>query len=173
MKSLVRITMAMALLIPIGIATAGPAASAAGGTTCKPPSGSIKLSPGLTATPKVQTITINLPVTGCVGGGVTGGVFKGSLKTTAISIGTFAKGGPPLKLSAVITWNTKATSTLTATSTTKVAKVITSTVTGKISKGLFVGLTFKSAQTVSLGKPGAGGAITTLNIKGSGSVTIR
>ena len=172
MKTLVRFTMAIALLVPLGVMTAGPA-GAAGGTTCKPASGTVKLSPGLTTTAKVQTITINLPVSGCVGGGVTSGVFKGSLKTTAISIKTFAAGGPPLKLAATITWNTKATSTLAATSTTKIGKTITSTVNGKITKGLFANLTFKSAQTVTLGKPGAGGAITTLAIKGTGAVTIR
>jgi len=147
-------------------------AGAAGGTTCKPATGKITLSPDLTSKPTVQTITINLPVTGCSGGGVTGGTFKGSLKTTAISIASFAKTSAPLKLAATITWNTKATSTLTATSTTKLGKTITSTVTGKISKGLFVGLSFTSAQTVTLG-PLSGGKITTLNIKGTGAVTIK
>ena len=172
MKNLARLTMAVALLVPVGIVAAGPA-SAAGGTTCKPPSGVVKLSPGLTAKLTVQTITINLPVAGCSGGGVTGGTFKGSLKTTPISIGTFAKSSAPLKLNSTITWNTKATSTLIATSTTKIGKTIVSTVKGKISKGLFIGLTFTSVQTVTLGKPGAGGAITTLNIKGSAPVTIK
>jgi hypothetical protein len=173
MKSkLLGLTMAIALLAPIGVLTAGPA-SAAGGTTCKPPSGTVKLTPGLVATPKVQTITINLPISGCKGGGVTGGTFKGSLKTTAISIGTFAKSTAPLKLNSTTTWNTKKTSTLVASSTTKVAKIITSTVKGKISKGVFAGLTFTSVQTVTLGKAGAGGAITTLNIKGSAAVTIK
>ena len=84
---------------------------------------------------------------------MTGGTFKGSLKTTPISIATFAGASAPLKLNSVITWNTKATSTLVANSTTKIAKIITSTVKGKISKGVFVGLTFTSVQTVTLGKP--------------------
>jgi hypothetical protein len=172
MKTFVRLTMALAMLIPIGAITAGPAAAAAG-TTCKPPSGTVKLTPGLTAKLTVQTITINLPVKGCVGGGVTGGTFKGSLKTAPISVATFAKASAPLKLKSTITWNTKATSTLTANSSTKIGKTIVSTVTGKISAGLFKGLTFKSVQTVTLGKPGAGGAITLLNIKGTGSITIR
>ena len=55
---------AMALSVAL-VAPAG----AAGGTTCKPATGKITLSPGLTSKPTVQTITINLPVTGCSGGG--------------------------------------------------------------------------------------------------------
>ena len=171
MKRVSTFAMALALLLPIAVLSASPA-GAAGGTTCKPASGKITLTPGLSATPTVQTISINLPVAGCSGGGVTSGTFKGSLKTTAISIASFAKTSTPLKLAATITWNTKATSTLTATSTTKLGKVITSTVAGKISKGLFANLTFHSVQTVTLG-PLKNNKITTLNIKGSGAVTIK
>jgi hypothetical protein len=171
MRKLAGVLFAATMLLPLALASS-PSGAAATGTTCKPPSGKITLSPGLSATPKVQVITINLPVSGCVGGGVTSGVFKGSLKTAAISTATFAKPSAPLKLTATITWNTKKTSTVAATSSTKVAKTITSTVAGKISKGVFVGLTFKSSQVVTLG-PVVGGIIKTLNIKGSGSVTIR
>jgi hypothetical protein len=173
MKSFVRLTIALAMLIPVGALSAGPA-GAAGGTTCKPPSGKITVSPGITTVKKVQTITINLPVAGCVGGGVTSGVFKGSLKTDPIDIAGFAKNTKPLKLTSTITWNTKATSSFTATTTTKIVGAkITSSVKGKITKGLFIGLTVTSAQTVTLGKPGAGGAITSLNIKGSTPFVIK
>lgn len=171
MRKVAGVLFAAAMLLPVGLA-ASPA-GAAGGTTCKPPSGKITLSPGLAPTMLIaQTISINLPLTGCTGGGVTGGTFKGSLKTAPISIATFSKSSAPLKLTSTITWNTKATSTLTASSSTKVGKIITSSVSGKITKGLFVGLTFKSSQTVTLG-PLVGGTIKSLNIKGSGTVTIR
>ena len=77
MKSIARIAMAMALLVPMAVVTAGPA-GAAGGTTCKSPSGKITVTPGLLPTiKKVQTISFNLPLAGCKGGGVTGGVVKG------------------------------------------------------------------------------------------------
>ena len=75
MKKFGMFAMAIALLLPMVALTAGPAGAAAG-TTCKPPSGKLTFSPGVGATLKVQTISINLPITGCVGGGVTGGTFK-------------------------------------------------------------------------------------------------
>jgi hypothetical protein len=172
MKSFVRLTIALAMLIPVGAISAGPA-GAAGGTTCKGASGKITLKPGLTAVKTVQTITINLPITGCVGGGVKSALFKGSLKTEPISIGSIATSTKPLKLVSTITWNTKKTSNLTASSTTKIVKgVINSSVKGKISKGLFVGLTLTSAQTVTLG-PTVGGKIVSLNIKSKGALTIK
>jgi len=159
-----------AILLPVGL-VASPA-SAAAGTTCAPPSGTITASPGITATPKVQTITINLPITGCKAGGVTGGTFTGSLKTTPISLGNFAKTAASLKLTSTIKWKPTGTSTLVATSVTKiVGKSIVSTVTGKISKGTFANLTFKSVQTVTLG-PLVGGAVKNLTIKGTTPITI-
>jgi hypothetical protein len=171
MKRFGMFTMAIALLLPMVALTAGPA-GAAGGTTCKPPSGKLTFSPGVGATPKVQTITINLPISGCVGGGVTGGTFKGTLKTAPTDLKLLSKQAASLKFPTTIVWNTKKTSTFTATSATKIGKVITSKVSGKISKGLFAGLTFSSSQTVTYG-PIVGGVIKTLNIKGTGSVTIR
>jgi hypothetical protein len=171
MKKIGMLAMTVALLLPMVAFTAGPA-GAAGGTTCKPPSGKLTFSPGVGSTLKAQTISINLPVTGCVGGGVKSGTFKGTLKTAPTDLAMLAKMASNLKFTSTITWNTKATSTFTATSATKVGKVITSKVTGKISKGLFLGLTFSSSQTVTYG-PIVGGVIKTLNIKGTGSITIR
>jgi hypothetical protein len=163
MKSFVRLTMATALLAPMAVLSAVPA-GAVGGTTCAKPSGTITITPGLTSTPTVQTINVNLPIKGCKGGGVTSGTSKGSIKTAAITTATFA-GGKPVKLNDTITWNNKQTSTFTANSSTKIAGgVITATISGKVSKGLFVGSTVSTTVTVHLGKPGAGGAIKTLTI---------
>ena len=171
MKKFGMFAMAIVLLVPMAALFAGPA-GAAGGTTCKPPSGKLTFSPGVGSTLKAQTISINLPITGCVGGGVTGGTFKGTLKTAPTDLAMLAKQAANLKFTVTITWNTHKTSTFTATSSTKVGKVITSKVSGKITKGLFVGLTFSSSQTVTYG-PIVGGVIKTLNIKGTGSITIR
>ncbi|MGO9872308.1 MAG: hypothetical protein ACLPVY_00795 [Acidimicrobiia bacterium] len=171
MKKFGMFTMAIALLLPMAALTAAPA-GAAGGTTCKPPSGTLTFSPGVGATLKAQTININLPIKGCVGGGVTGGTFKGTLKTAPTDIAMLTKMAANLKFPSTITWNTKATSTFTATSDTKIGKIITSKVTAKISKGLFAGLTLSSAQTVKYG-PIVGGIIKTLNITGTGSLTIK
>ena len=170
MRKVAGVVFAVAMLLPIGLA-ASPA-GAAGGTTCKPPSGKLTFSPGVGTTLKVQTIAINLPITGCSGGGVTGGTFKGTLKTNPVNLANLQKTASSLKLTTTITWNTKATSTFTASTVTKIGKTIVSTVSGKITKGLFVGLTFKSVQTVTFG-PVVGGVIKTLNIKGSGPITIK
>ena len=171
MKKIGMFAMTIALLLPMAALTAGPA-GAAGGTTCKAPSGKLTFSPGVGSTLKAQTININLPITGCVGGGVKGGTFKGTLKTAPTDLAMLAKMASNLKFPTTIVWNTKATSSFTATSATKVGKVITSKVSGKITKGLFAGLTFSSSQTVKYG-PIVGGVIKTLNITGSGSITIR
>ena len=139
MKKIGVFTMAIALLAPMAVMSAGPA-GAAGGTTCGKPSGTITITPGLTSKPTVQTINVVLPVKACKGGGVTSGTSKGSIKTTTISISTFAS-GKPVVLNDTITWNNKKTTTFTASAATKIASngVITSTITGTVTKGLFVG----------------------------------
>jgi hypothetical protein len=162
--------MAIVLLAPMAALTAAPA-GAAGGTTCKPPSGSLTFSPGVGTKLQAQTININLPIKGCVGGGVTGGQFKGTLKTAPTDLKLLSQQASNLKFAVTITWNTHATSTFTATSSTKIGKVITSKVTGKITKGLFVGLTFSSSQTVKYGFVGS--VIKTIIITGTGSITIK
>jgi len=169
MRKAAGLLLAAAILLPVGL-VASPA-SAAAGTTCAPPSGKITVSPGIAATPKVQTITIKLPITGCKGGGVTGGIFTGSLKTTPISLGNFATTAATLKLASTIKWKPTGTSTLVATSVTTVGKSLVSTVTGKITKGTFANMTFKSVQTVTLG-PLVGGAVKNLTIKGTTPITI-
>ncbi len=165
-------TMVVALLVPMAVLTAGPA-GAAGGTTCTAPSGTITILPGLTTKLTVQTISFNLPLKGCKGGGVTGGSVKGSEKTTAIDIATFST-GKPLPLAATITWNTKTTSTFTATAATKSTKTgLTYLIKSKISKGTFAGLTLTTSGTVGFGKPGKGGAISNLTLKGTAPFTIK
>ena len=171
LKKFYGFTMAIALLASLGVLGAGPAV-AAGGTSCKPPSGKITLSPGLSSTAKVQTIVINLPVAGCTGGGVTGGTFKGTLKTAALTAAQFATSTTPLKFTASITWNNKKTSTFSATATTKIGKTITDTIKGKVTKGLFLGSSVTSTQTVTPG-PTVGGVIKFVTIKGTANFVIK
>ncbi len=163
--------MAVVLVAPIAVLTAGPA-NAAAGTTCGKPSGTITISPGLTSKPTVQTISVVLPVKACKGGGVTGGSSKGSLKTAAIDISTFA-GGKPVTLNDTITWNTKATTTFKASATTKISSkgVITSTIKGKVTKGLFLGGTVSATVVVKLG-PLVHNAIKNLIITGTTAFVI-
>ncbi|MGO9876519.1 MAG: hypothetical protein ACLPVY_22310 [Acidimicrobiia bacterium] len=171
MRRIYLLTMVVALVAPVAVLTAGPA-SAAGGTTCGKPSGTITISPGLTSTPTVQTISVVLPVKACKGGGVTGGTSKGSLKTAAIDISTFAN-GKPITLNDTITWNTKATTTFSATTNTKISSsgAITATIKGKVTKGLFVGGTVTATVNVKLG-PLVHNAIKNLIITGTTAFVI-
>ena len=173
MKSFYRSMLAIALVVPLGAVAVGTADAATPGTSCVAPSGSIKISPGLTTVKKVQTITFNLPIKGCKGGGVTSGISKGSLKTAPTSIASFATPGPPLKVTTTLTWNTKKTSTFTASTTTTVkGGVITSALKGKVTKGLFLGKTVTVSLTVKLG-PLVNGAIVNLTIKGKTAFVIK
>lgn len=168
-----RFAIVAALSLALGVMPLSSPADAAAGTKCAKPSGKIALSPGLTSVKKVQTITINLPVKACVGGGVKSGVFTGKLVTEPISVASFAASTKPLKLTSKIVWNTKKTTTFTATTTTKiVAGKITSSIKGKVTTGLFKGLTASSTQTVTLG-PLVGGAIKNLTITGTTAFTIK
>jgi hypothetical protein len=149
MKKLGVFTMAIALMAPMVFSTGS--AGAATLVTCAKPSGSVSFTPGLGATPKLQTTTFVLPISGCKGGGVTGGTSKGSAKgTTKSSCGTFAAAGKTVT-KVTITWNTKKTSTATLTTLVTIAgKAITATVSGRISAGLFVGKTLKTKVKVSI-----------------------
>ena len=170
MKRICLFTMAVALMAPMAVLSAGPAGAAAG-TTCAKPTGTITIAPGLTTTPTVQTISVVLPVKGCKGGGVTGGSSKGSLKTAKITINTFASGAP-ITLNDTITWNTKATTTFSAKATTKIVKnVITSTIKGTVTKGLFAGGKVSATVTVKLG-PLVKNAIKNLKITGTSAFVI-
>ena len=172
MKRIGLLTMAIALMAPMAVMTAGPA-SAAGGTTCAKPSGTITITPGLTTTQTVQTINVVLPVKACKGGGVTSGTSKGSIKTAAISIKDFA-GGAPVVLNDTITWNNHKTTTFSAKAKTTIASngVITSVISGSVSKGLFVGSKVSATVHVKLG-PLVNNAIKNLIITGTTSFVIK
>ncbi len=150
MKKLGILTMAFALMAPLAF-SAGPA-GAATLVTCAKPSGSVTFSPGLGATPKLQTTTFTLPIKGCKGGGVTSGSSKGSAKgTTKSSCGTFASAGKEIT-KVTITWNNKKTSTATLTTLVSISGKtgITATVSGKISAGMFVGKTLKTKVKITI-----------------------
>ena len=152
MKKLGVLTMAIALMAPlVFIANTAGAATL---VTCAKPTGSVAFVPGLGATPKIQTTTFTLPVTGCKGGGVTSGSSKGSAKgTTKSSCGTFAAAGKTIT-KVTITWNTKKTSAATLTTTVSISGKtgITATVSGRISAGLFVGKTLKTKVGITIPK---------------------
>ena len=138
MKSVFRLTMAIALLAPIAVLSAGPA-GAAGGTTCKTLTGTATITPGLGATAKNQKILSTSAIGGCTGGGVTKGTGKATNTTPNGNCTGLAKSGTKSSISEVITWNTGKTSTL-AGSTVTGPKTGQATITLKVTAGLFVGL---------------------------------
>lgn len=138
MRRIGMLTMAIALLAPMAVLTAGPA-GAAGGTTCKTLTGSATITPGLGATAKNQKIVSTSAIGGCTGGGVTKGTGKATNSTPNGNCAGLAKAGTKSAIAEVITWNTGKTSTL-AGSTVTGPKVGQATITLKVTKGLFVGL---------------------------------
>jgi len=155
MNRIIRLSMALALLVGVGASMAGPA-GAASGTSCKNVSGSVTVTPGLSTVAKAQVITFNLPVKGCVGGGVTSGTVKGTDKVTKPgTCATLGAPGPAQKIAGTITWNTKATSTFSASTTTK---GLTFSITGSVTAGLLKGTKVSEAGKYALPK----GAICTV-----------
>ena len=155
-------------LASMTVLTAAPA-GAAGGTTCTAPSGTLKSTPGIDATLTLQTISVSMPIKGCVGGGVTGGTLAGTVKVKE-SIATVSK--TPVSMKLTIKWNTGKTSTFNAKITTKVvAGKFVSTVKGKITSGtVFVGKTVTTKATDTF--KSVGGKVTSIGLKGTGKMTV-
>jgi len=175
LKKLIILSMAAALAAPI-IATAAPAGAAAV-LTCAKPSGTVTFTPGITATPKIQTTTFNLPVKSCHGAaGYTSGSSKGkTVGKTKTGCANFAKAATQAT-AVTITWNNKKTSS--ASLTTKIVpgapNKITASVSGKISKGQFKGKTITTKVTVTLkGKCGPTTSIKQAILTGAAPLVIK
>jgi hypothetical protein len=81
---------------------------------------------------------------------VTGGTVKGVDKVTKPgTCGTLGAPGPAQKITGTITWNTKKTSSFTASTTTK---GLTFTITGSVTNGLFKGSKVTEAGKYALPK---------------------
>jgi len=154
MKVIVRCSMAIALVVPMALLSAGPA-GAAGGTTCKTTVGSATITPGLGVTAKNQTINATSTIGACTGGGVTKGSSTAVNKTPNGNCSGLAKAGTKSTITETITWNTGKTSTLTGTTVTG-PKVGQATIALKVTKGLFVGL--KGSQIIAFAPAKGGGS---------------
>jgi hypothetical protein len=167
---------ALALMAPIGIAVAKPAA-AAPVLTCAKPTGFVAFKPGLYATKKkIQTTTFSLPVKNCKGtAGYTSGTSKGSTKgTKAENCASFGAAGKTVT-NVTITWNNKKTSVAKLTTTVKVTSTgITATVNGKVTKGQFLGKVVKTKVAVTIPKGSCTDAkpLTKATLKGLAPLTI-
>lgn len=100
-----------ALAVAIGAVTlmgVSAASASAAETTCSSNTGTIKLSPGLEATPKVQNITVKGTLSGCTGSTVTGGTYVAHLKTVnPASCADLTGPGAPTTGTIVIKWSPK------------------------------------------------------------------
>jgi hypothetical protein len=169
MRHFLRLLVVTTMVMPIGIGAAQHMASADPGTTCSSISGSSSISPGFqkldpagpahyTANDhendvgtleKNQTITSSGTISGCSGGGVTGGTFTNSVINThdpsdcndLLNVGdtkdTTIESVPTGTIT--IHWNTGATSTgnvkLKPTSSATQLKVVTKFTSGLFSVG--------------------------------------
>jgi len=88
-----RLAALAAVPAPVAVmAVSAASASAAEGTTCSGNSGTVKYSPGLTNTAKVQNTIVKGTLSGCAGGGVTGGRYLAHVKTAKAVKGSSFRG---------------------------------------------------------------------------------
>jgi hypothetical protein len=142
------------LFLLVSLLAAGPAGAHENGlldVTCTPPSSSvITYNPPLTNAPQISTAALNWQLGPCVSTSVPG-----------LTSGTVSVVKPPgtrtcldllaaLSQTVTITWNTGATSTLSANLTvTKQGAVLLVTHTGTVTSGLFAGDTVVMTETGS------------------------
>jgi hypothetical protein len=136
---------ALTVALPIGL-IASPA-MAASGTTCKTASGTAKFSPALpilSSKAKVfDVLTATGPVSGCTGGGVTSGTTKVNAPKdkNGANCTTLTTSKTPTTATEIITWNTKATSTVAIKLSPVAGKPPTTrSLTGTVTAGLFKGM---------------------------------
>jgi hypothetical protein len=161
MRKAAGVLAALSLMIPAGILVTSPAVAATATTKCKKLAGVQHFNPALPKLGSTQQVTSKTTATatisGCVGGGVTGGKvvttpgkYHGNCQTLV-----FAKKGTVTKGTAKITWSNKRTSnvatTLTSLSSPGTASPKLKLVT-KFVKGLFVGHTSTTTITASAPK---------------------
>jgi hypothetical protein len=170
MKSLIRFTMTIALLAPIGVLTAAPAGAAAA-LTCTTQTGAATIKPGITPTPTNVTITVSEKLSGCKGGGITSGTETASIVSKAATCSGLGKNGTktgPFK--GKITWSNKKTSSI---SLTTVSAGLSASATGSVTAGLFVGQKITTTIVYAL-KTGncVSTPLTALSIKGTKPLVI-
>ncbi len=152
---------AVALMLPVGVITAGAASGAAKTPTCKTASGTATFKPplpDLTKTKKVKSkLSAKGKLGGCAGGGVKSGTitFTQTTKPTPSNCTTLGTPDPKSKGTIgklVIKWNTGKLSTVGKFTIKQTKAVVDATTTGKITAGLFKGKTVKGTTTYTLPK---------------------
>jgi hypothetical protein len=145
------------------LAAAGPAVAGSKPAISCTISGTATISPGVSNTPNIQTLTVTTHLSGCKKSSVPG--ITGSSNTTTSSTGTspetcadLTKKSKPVTTNSSIDWIPSTTSTDTYKSTLKSGKA---KVAGSITSGTFNGGKLKASLTYTVG---AGQTCTTVPI---------
>jgi hypothetical protein len=159
---------AAALMLPLGVITAGAAGGAAKTPACAAAKGTATFKPPLPkdANKKVKAkLNATGSITKCVGGGVKSGkiTFTQTSKPEPANCVTLAEVKPtdkPTVGKLVIKWNNGKSSTAAGFKIKQTKSVVDATTTGKITAGLFKGKTIKGTTTYKL----PAGACSTKNL---------
>lgn len=180
MRKTIGLLCAAAMILPLGIITAGPA-GAAGGTTCKTFTGTVVFHPPLpplgSSTKVKGYFTVTGKLSGCSGGGVTSGAVSGKSvpSTTGSNCTTLATSKTPSKVNLTTKWNNGKTSTGPSTSTpTKnptIQNVAGSITSGTQFKGLH--LSTQVQYTLPKGACSAGHPLSKVTLKNLKPVVIK
>jgi hypothetical protein len=147
MRKVAGVLVTAALMVPVGLGATQQADAAAATPTCKTLAGTATFTPAIPkigSTVKVKT-TVGIKgakLSGCTGGGVTGGTVNATLKFGLGANCASLLKGDSTKTTGTITiiWNTKKTSTVAKGTLVGVTgKPTQQTVSGPISAGLFKG----------------------------------
>jgi len=180
MRKFAGVLLAAAMVLPVGM-IATQAGAAAAKPTCKTVTGQASFSPALPAlsskATNKPTITIKgAKLSGCTGGGVTGGTVGATLKFGIANNCTTVLAGASTKTTGTVTivWNTKATSTAKVTLVGVPKKPTSQTVSGPITTGLFKG---SKISVVTAYTPLKGGCTTAglalVSFKNVGALTVK
>ena len=178
MRKVGGVLVAVAMVLPIGL-IASPA-QAAGGTTCKTNIGASVFTPALpplSSSATVNSTTVGTgKISGCVGGGVTGGTYKSTLKYTAYNCKQLITYNPKPRTGTITTkWSNGQTSTGTITLHAIKGSISKVNVTGVTTAGLFKGLKLTTSFTFAA-VPATGCVKTPLakvSIKGASPTVIK
>jgi hypothetical protein len=165
------VLLAVAAISPIMlVAAAGPAVAGSKPTISCTISGSATISPGITGTPAIQTLTVTTSLSGCTKSSVAG--ITSSSPTTTSSTGTstetcanLTEKSKPVTTDSSINWNNGDTSTDTYSTTLDKGK---GKVKGSITAGTFDGGKIKASLTYTIG---AGENCTTAHPVDSATIT--
>ena len=181
MRKTVGLLCAAALMLPVGVITAGAAGGAAATPTCKVFTGTATFKPPLPPLGDSHKVKSTVTVTGkqstCTGGGVTSGTVTGKSvpSSTGSNCTTLATSNTGTKFTITTKWNTGKTSTASILSKKAGSDPTVQNVTGTITAGLFKGkkLATTVKYTLPKGACSAGHPLAKITLKNTKPLTIK